>query len=69
MKDYYALLGVERNATLERIRERFLERPVLLGGEILPVVLPNYLVNDGCVLRSDLPEVLKRVKEVSDQYG
>ncbi len=30
---------------------------------------PNYLVNDGCVLRSDLPEVLKRVKEVSDQYG
>lgn len=30
---------------------------------------PNYLVNDGCVLRSDLPEVLNRVKEVSDQYG
>jgi len=30
---------------------------------------PNYLVNDGCVLRSDLPEVLKRVKEVSDKYG
>ena len=30
---------------------------------------PNYLVNDGCVLRSDLPEVLKRVKEISDQYG
>ena len=27
---------------------------------------PNYLVNDGCVLRSDLPEVLKRVKEISD---
>lgn len=30
---------------------------------------PNYLVNDGCVLRSDLPEVLKRVKETSDKYG
>ena len=30
---------------------------------------PNYLVNDGCVLRSDLPAVLKRVKEVSDTYG
>ena len=30
---------------------------------------PNYLVNDGCVLRSDLPEVLKKVKEVSEQYG
>lgn len=30
---------------------------------------PNYLVNDGCVLRSDLPEVLKRVKQTADQYG
>ncbi len=30
---------------------------------------PNYLVNDGCVLRSDLPAVLNRVKEVSEQYG
>ena len=30
---------------------------------------PNYLVNDGCVLRSDLPEVLNRVKEVSNEYG
>lgn len=30
---------------------------------------PNYLVNDGCVLRSDLPEVLERVKEVSEQYN
>jgi len=30
---------------------------------------PNYLVNDGCVLRSDLPAVLGRVKEVSEQYG
>jgi glycolate oxidase subunit GlcD len=30
---------------------------------------PNYLVNDGCVLRSDLPAVLDRVKEVSSQYG
>lgn len=30
---------------------------------------PNYLVNDGCVLRSDLPEVLRKVKETADQYG
>jgi len=30
---------------------------------------PNYLVNDGCVLRSDLPEVLQRVKETSEKYG
>jgi len=30
---------------------------------------PNYLVNDGCVLRSDLPEVLKKVKETADEYG
>ncbi len=30
---------------------------------------PNYLVNDGCVLRSDLPAVLNRVKEISEQYG
>ena len=30
---------------------------------------PNYLVNDGCVLRTDLPEVLKKVKETSDKYG
>jgi glycolate oxidase len=30
---------------------------------------PNYLVNDGCVLRSDLPEVLTRVKQTADKYG
>ncbi|MBT8360173.1 MAG: FAD-binding oxidoreductase, partial [Deltaproteobacteria bacterium] len=30
---------------------------------------PNYLVNDGCVLRSDLPEVLKKVKETADEFG
>jgi FAD/FMN-containing dehydrogenase len=30
---------------------------------------PNYLVNDGCVLRSDLPVVLDRVKEISEKYG
>ncbi len=30
---------------------------------------PNYLVNDGCVLRTKLPEMLERVKQISDQYG
>ncbi|THB76531.1 MAG: FAD-binding protein [Desulfobulbaceae bacterium] len=30
---------------------------------------PNYLVNDGCVLRTKLPEALERVKAISDQYG
>lgn len=30
---------------------------------------PNYLVNDGCVLRTKLPEMLERVKEISDKYG
>ncbi len=30
---------------------------------------PNYLVNDGCVLRTKLPEMLQRVKEISEKYG
>ena len=30
---------------------------------------PNYLVNDGCVLRSDLPDVLKKVKQTADEFG
>jgi len=30
---------------------------------------PNYLVNDGCVVRTKLPEMLERVKEISDKYG
>lgn len=30
---------------------------------------PNYLVNDGCVPRSRLPEALERVKQVSEKYG
>lgn len=30
---------------------------------------PNYLVNDGCVPRSRLPEALERVKKVSEKYG
>ncbi len=30
---------------------------------------PNYLVNDGCVPRSRLPEALDKIKEVSDKYG
>jgi len=30
---------------------------------------PNYLVNDGCVLRTKLPEMLERVKEIADKYG
>ena len=30
---------------------------------------PNYLVNDGCVPRSRLPEALEKVKEVSEKYG
>ena len=30
---------------------------------------PNYLVNDGCVLRSDLPDVLNKIKETADMYG
>lgn len=30
---------------------------------------PNYLVNDGCVLRTLLPEALEKVKAISDQYG
>ena len=30
---------------------------------------PNYLVNDGCVPRSRLPEALDKVKAVSEKYG
>jgi len=30
---------------------------------------PNYLVNDGCVVRTKLPVMLERVKEISDKYG
>ncbi len=30
---------------------------------------PNYLVNDGCVLRTRLPEALEKVKAISDKYG
>jgi len=30
---------------------------------------PNYLVNDGCVLRTRLPEALDKVKAISDKYG
>jgi glycolate oxidase subunit GlcD len=30
---------------------------------------PNYLVNDGCVLRSRLPEALERVVAISKKYG
>lgn len=30
---------------------------------------PNYLVNDGCVLRSRLPEALEGVREISEKYG
>ncbi len=30
---------------------------------------PNYLVNDGCVLRSRLPEALERVREISEKFG
>lgn len=30
---------------------------------------PNYLVNDGCVLRSRLPEALERVQQISEKYG
>ncbi|MBE0586373.1 MAG: FAD-binding protein [Desulfofustis sp.] len=30
---------------------------------------PNYLVNDGCVLRSRLPEALERVSAISEKYG
>ncbi len=30
---------------------------------------PNYLVNDGCVLRSLLPEALERVVAISKKYG
>ncbi len=30
---------------------------------------PNYLVNDGCVLRTRLPEALERVVAISKKYG
>ena len=30
---------------------------------------PNYLVNDGCVPRSRLPEALEKVKEISEKYN
>ena len=30
---------------------------------------PNYLVNDGCVLRTRLPEALEKVKAISEKYG
>lgn len=30
---------------------------------------PNYLVNDGCVVRTKLTEMLERVKEISEKYG
>jgi glycolate oxidase len=30
---------------------------------------PNYLVNDGCVLRTRLPEALERVRAISEKYG
>ncbi len=30
---------------------------------------PNYLVNDGCVPRTRLPEMLERVREISEKYG
>ena len=30
---------------------------------------PNYLVNDGCVPRSRLPEALERVAAISEKYG
>ena len=30
---------------------------------------PNYLVNDGCVPRTRLPEALEKVKAISDKYG
>ncbi len=30
---------------------------------------PNYLVNDACVPRTNLPQALERVKDISDQYG
>lgn len=30
---------------------------------------PNYLVNDTCVLRTDLPEALRRVKQIAGRHG
>ncbi len=30
---------------------------------------PNYLVNDGCVPRTRLPEALEKVKAISEKYG